>query len=187
MNAKDPEPEADALAALERGDWNAVLTFLMQTYGDQIYRHCRHVIGHAATADDVHQLIFVEAYRDLPRFKRRSTLRTWLYTIARHRCIDALRARRRQRAREDNEPAKREPAIDGKAEAETRALRDALSTSLDSLPHETKIAVLLRFQEGLTYEEMSIICDERPATLQARVARALPVLRRYLEERGVSP
>jgi DNA-directed RNA polymerase specialized sigma24 family protein len=42
----------------------------------------------------------------------------------------------------------------------------------------------LRFQQGVTYEEMARREGERPATLQARVARALPVLRRCLERGG---
>jgi DNA-directed RNA polymerase specialized sigma24 family protein len=43
--------------------------------------------------------------------------------------------------------------------------------------------VLLRFQQGLSFEEMSAICREKPGTLQARVARALPVLRDCIEMR----
>ncbi len=184
MTVDAEDREAEAFAALDRSDWNAALTFLMETYGDHIYRHCRHVIGHKDVAEDVHQMVFVEAYRDLPRFQRRSSLRTWLYTIARHRCIDALRVVRRRRAREE-EPV--EAAIDGNAHVANRSLNAALADSLASLPAESKVAVLLRFQEGLTYEEMSEICNERPATLQARVARALPILRKWLQERGVAP
>ena len=174
----------EAFAALDRSDWNAALTFLMETYGDHVYRHCRHVIGDKDMADDVHQMVFVEAYRDLPKFQRRSSLRTWLYTIARHRCIDALRTLRKRRAREQ-EPVELE--IDGHAHVADRSMNAALAKSLATLPPDTKVAVLLRFQEGLTYEEMSMICDERPATLQARVARALPTLRKWLVERGVTP
>ena len=182
VDAKDRE--AEAFAALDRSDWNAALTFLMETYGDPIYRHCRHVIGVKHLADDVHQIVFVEAYRDLPRFKRRSSLRTWLYTIARHRCIDALRVLRRRTAREQEIF---DAALDGEAHVANRSLNAALADALASLPPDTRIAVLLRFQEGLTYEEMAEVCEERPATLQARVSRALPVLRKWLEERGVAP
>jgi len=49
------------------------------------------------------------------------------------------------------------------------------------------MAVLLRFQEGLPYEEMGRMCREKPATLQARVTRALPLLRRCLEGKGIEP
>jgi RNA polymerase sigma-70 factor (ECF subfamily) len=45
------------------------------------------------------------------------------------------------------------------------------------------MAVLLRYQEGFSFEEMGRICRERPGTLQQRVARALPVLRACIEKR----
>jgi RNA polymerase sigma-70 factor (ECF subfamily) len=50
-------------------------------------------------------------------------------------------------------------------------------------PIATKSAGLLRFREGLGFDEMAGLSDEKPGTLQARVARALPVLRKCLERR----
>jgi DNA-directed RNA polymerase specialized sigma24 family protein len=41
------------------------------------------------------------------------------------------------------------------------------------LGEPARTAVLLHYQQGLTYEEMVVVCDEEPGTLQARVARAL--------------
>jgi DNA-directed RNA polymerase specialized sigma24 family protein len=49
------------------------------------------------------------------------------------------------------------------------------------------VAVLLRYEEGLSYEEIGRMSRERPPTVQARVARALPVLRRCLDERRAAP
>ena len=49
-------------------------------------------------ADEAHQMTFVQAYEGLPQFAGRSSLRTWLYTIASRVCLDALKDRgRRQR------------------------------------------------------------------------------------------
>ena len=59
-----------------------------------------------------------------------------------------------------------------------------LEKAFQRLRPKVRIAILLRYREGLSYAEMAAICDERPATLQARVSRALPVLRRYLGELG---
>jgi RNA polymerase sigma-70 factor (ECF subfamily) len=54
---------------------------------------------------------------------------------------------------------------------------------LQKLAPHVLTAVLLRFQQGFTFEEMAAICDEKPGTLQAQVAGALPVLRRCIEAR----
>jgi RNA polymerase sigma-70 factor (ECF subfamily) len=68
---------------------------------------------------------------------------------------------------------------------DAQSISKALEECLDELPPHVRAAVRLRYEEGLSYEEMSRICEERPATLQARVARALPLLRRSLEGRGI--
>ena len=60
-----------------------------------------------------------------------------------------------------------------------RTLR-ALARALGELEPTVRMAVLLRFLEGMSYEEMSEVCGERAATLQARLARALPRLKRLL-------
>lgn len=179
-----PAPEEEAREALGRGDLDGAITLLMRAFGDDLYRHCRQVLGDACLADDVHQTVFVEAYRDLPRFAGRSSLRTWLYGIARHRCLDALKATRRFRLRFSLGSALPERADERAAADERlvdRARRQALERGLARLAPKARIALLLRYQEGLSYEEMAGISGERAKTLQARVARAVLRLRKYLE------
>jgi DNA-directed RNA polymerase specialized sigma24 family protein len=65
-----------------------------------------------------------------------------------------------------------------------RDRNEALRRCLGELSPHVRTAVLLRFQEGFSYEEMARAVRERAPALQARVARALPVLRRCLEGRG---
>jgi len=177
------DPEAEALAAIAQRDWRRALRVLMQAYGDALYRHCRHMLGDADLADDVHQVVFVQAYRDLPGFRGSSSLRTWLYGIARHRCLDAARRSRRWRSRFEQRDALPEvPDVGRGAVDRMRALE--LARALAELTPKARNAVLLRYQDGLTYEQMAIVCGERPATLQARVTRALPKLRAHLERGG---
>ncbi len=191
--AADGLPEAierEALRALDRGDRKEVLNMLMDAYGAALYRYCCLLTAEEDLAQDVHQLAFVQAYEGLGRFARRSSLRTWLYGIARHRCLDALKQKRRRdrRFRPLEEPADR-PAADPDAEGRLAAREHAraLEECLGRLQPKIRAAVLLRYREAVSYPEMARICRERPATLQARVARALPALRRCLEEQGVTP
>jgi len=179
--------DGDVLDRLVRGDERGALTALMSRYGVPVYRFCRQMLRDEALADDVHQQVFVQAYRDLPRFERRSALRTWLFGIARHRCLDAIKieGRRGRRFPLDDEPGENDSGggpsvLDRLAAAEVAG---ALEHCLDELAPATKSAVLLRFREGLGFEEMAVLNDEKAGTLQARVARALPVLRKCLERR----
>jgi RNA polymerase sigma factor (sigma-70 family) len=186
--AEARDVEQEVRVALAAGDVAGALTVLMRRFGDEIYRHCRHMVG-PTLVDEVHQAVFVQAFRDLPRFAGRSTLRSWLYAIARHRCLDALKLTRRWQRRFFGGAALPEavdPAPTPDEHAEARRLSIALDAALARLKPEVRVAVLLRYQEGMSFEEMAAVCEERPATLQARVARAMPVLKDWLESMGVT-
>lgn len=191
-SADAPEASAELLrAALGRGDHRTALRLLMTAHGAPVYAYCRRALGDAALAADVHQQVFEQAYRDLPRLKAPEHARSWVFGIAHHRCLDAVKARRRAEKRfvhDDEEVADREAeAADLPASLDAPVRARALDECIRALSHESRMAVLLRFQESMTYEDMGRMCREKPATLQARVARALPALRRCLEEKGVAP
>jgi RNA polymerase sigma-70 factor (ECF subfamily) len=180
--ALDRDPDADVLALVGR-DTRGALQRLMRRHGRAVYRYCRTALGDAVLADDIHQQVFIEAFRDLPGFAGRSTLRTWLFGIARHRVLDAAKRRRRARAHLDaassaDLPDPRPSPGEGLDDAQLQA---ALVDCLAALDEPIRAAVLLRYQQGLTYEEMAEICGEKAGTLQARVSRALRKLRDRLE------
>lgn len=181
------DPEADALTALDRGDREAALTLLMDAYGTAIYRFCRRMVTDEELAEEAHQMTFVQAFEALETFSRRSSLRTWLFSIARHRCLDALKIARRRRRRFEpmaEAPETPDPAAAAEDHLADRDRTRALRRCLERLPPQVRTAVLLRFQQELTYPEIAAICRQRAATLQARVARSLPTLRRCLESLG---
>jgi len=177
------------LAALRKGDRDAALRLLMQAYGTPVWRYCRQMLGDADLAQEAQQMTFVQAYEGMSRFAGRSSLRTWLFGIAHHRCLDLLKTSRRRKKRFaplDGLPDQPAPAASAEDLLAGRSRTRALERCLSELAPHVRTAVLLRFQQGVTYEEMARLEGERPATLQARVARALPVLRRCLERGGTA-
>jgi RNA polymerase sigma-70 factor (ECF subfamily) len=184
------DAELAALACLDRNDPRGALIELMRLYGDAVLSHCLRVLRDRSLAEDIRQQVFLEAFRDLPRFQRRSTLRCWVLGIASHRCLDAIKARRRRDARIDSgEEEAVVAAPDGSPDPanhvdQARANR-ALDDCLATLSAEVRMTVLMKFQLDLSYEELAPMVGQRAGTLQARVARALPVLRRCLEGKGV--
>lgn len=181
------DPEQAARDALARGDREGALAVLMREYGSPLYRFCRQMVADPDLAQDVHQTTFLQAFEGLPDFGGRSSFRSWLYGIARHRCLDALKiARRREKrfALVGELPEQPSPGAEAEVRLGERDRNEALRRCLGDLAPHIRTAVLLRFQDGFSYEQISRICRERAPTLQARVARALPVLRRCLEGRG---
>lgn len=174
------------------GETSPSLSFdeIMRAHGEALRTLCARLLRDEALAEDVVQQVFLEAHRDLPAFEQRATLRTWLCGIAVHRCQDALKARRRYAARVTNDELHVETFEtsdpDPGARLEHNRLREALNGGLAALSPEARTAVTLRFQHGLSYEEMARTLGEKSDTLNARVTRAISVLRRDLESKGWS-
>jgi RNA polymerase sigma-70 factor (ECF subfamily) len=179
------DPDSDIIQLIDRGDRAAALTALMRRHGTAVYRYCREELHDRTLADDVHQQIFIQAHRDLHRFAARSTLRTWLFAIARHRVLDAAKSRRRAQAHiEDDDTADTpDPSPLPGDQLDEARLQHALIACLRELGDHVRGALILRYQQGFTFEELSTIFHEKPGTLQARVMRALPLLRICIEAR----
>lgn len=166
------------------------LRALMEEHGEAIHAYCFRIVRNQTLAADILQQVFEQAYRDLASLREPRQARAWLFGIAHHRCLDALKAQRRLAKRVANEPdilnerADEQPEVGERVD--TARLVKALDVCIRELSAESRTAVLLRFQEEMSYEHMATICREKPATLQARVARALPVLRRCLKGKGLA-
>jgi RNA polymerase sigma factor (sigma-70 family) len=179
------DPDRDIVELINGGDLGPALTSLMRRHGTAVYRYCREELHDRTLADDVHQQIFIQAYRDLGKFAGRSTLRTWLFAIARHRVLDAAKSRRRAQAHieEDDTADTPDPSPPPSERLDEARLEHALVTCLRRLGEHLRGVLVLRYQQGFTFEDLAVIYGKKPGTLQARVARALPTLRRCIEAR----
>src|SRR6187455_2372195 len=174
--AELPREDADIEDLIERDDRDRALALLMDRYGDRVYRFAYAMTRNAATAEDVRQQVFIEAYRDFGRFERRALLRTWLFGIVRHRCLDYTKIQRRWWRRFKNDPPE-DPEAEP-PDLDRGRLARMLTLCLARLAPAAREAVLLRYIEELPYEEAAAITGDLAGTLQQRVGRALPVLRR---------
>jgi RNA polymerase sigma-70 factor (TIGR02960 family) len=86
---------ADLIGRAQAGDHGA-FGELISPYRRELQVHCYRMLGSLQDAEDVLQETLLAAWQDLPRFEQRSSLRTWLYQISTHRCLNALRSARRR-------------------------------------------------------------------------------------------
>jgi RNA polymerase sigma factor (sigma-70 family) len=182
--------EGEVVDALARGDKRAAIDLLIEEHGRMIQLFCQKMLHDAALAEDVYQIVFLQAFEALGSFEGRASFRGWLYSIAYHRCLDAKKARLRWSSRfiVADEPVEvPDPASSCEDRLAASILAGAMERGMAELPPRVRAAVRLRYQEGLTYEQIARLFEERAATVQARVSRALPLLRRSLVESGFAP
>jgi RNA polymerase sigma-70 factor (ECF subfamily) len=192
--AAPTDADQEAAAALRAGDRRRALELLMDAHGPAVHRYCRGMLRDPERAKDVLQKTFIQAYQALASFEGRSSLRTWLFSIARHRCLDEAKVWRRwaRRATSVDEEEGETPARLRQAPTLEQGLIDdewtrILARCVGELAPRARDAVVQRFLEGLSYVEMALVTGETAAALQARVSRALPVLRRCAEGAGLRP
>ena len=141
---------------------------VFERHGAPILGFCRHMLGSREEAEDAVQHTFAAAFHDLQRGgERQITLKPWLYTIARNRCLSLLRARREQPAEIEEIPT------EGLAEqVERRAdLRDLLG-DLRELPEEQRAALLLAEAADLSHAEVAGVLGCEVARVKGLVFRA---------------
>src|SRR5881398_2962720 len=87
--------ERDLLDAARSGDQDAYRR-LVEPHRGALHAHCYRMLGSVQDAEDALQDAMLRAWRGLPRFEGRSSVRTWLYTIAGNAALDITRHRSRR-------------------------------------------------------------------------------------------
>src|SRR5215208_2378234 len=139
-----------------------------ERHGGGILAFCRHMLGSREEAEDAVQHTFAAAFNDLQRSEERKiTLKPWLYTIARNRCLSVLRSRREQTSELT------EPPPEGLHEQVVRRteLRELLA-DLHDLPEDQRAALLLAESADLSHAEVAGVLGCEVARVKALVFRA---------------
>src|SRR5213080_747574 len=89
--------DEDLLAQFRRGRSEA-FGVLVQRYERELYGYLRRYLGDATLAEDVFQNAFLQLYKKLHQYEAGRPVRPWLYTIATHQAIDALRRNARHQS-----------------------------------------------------------------------------------------
>ena len=157
-----PDELTELLLAAQDGDRLALSAWVKRSQAE-VWRLCAQLVSREQ-ADDVTQEVFLRAYRALPAFRGDSSARTWLLSIARRTCADAVRdLRRRRRLATKFERSTYEP---------DPARLISVEALLAGLDPERRLAFVLTQVLGLPYVEAAEICDCPVGTIRSRVARA---------------
>ena len=177
------ECEADAIArGLRRRDPD-LLDRLIEQYQHRLLRFLVSLVHDRPTAEDIFQETWMRVLEQGHRYDPRHNFSTWLLTIARNLAIDRMR-RKRPDALEDlpptSEPAVRGPGAFDLAVQHEQAER--LGSALERIPSEQREVIVLRFQEGMSLEEIAGVTKAPLSTVKSRLYRGLEAMAGMVKE-----
>jgi RNA polymerase sigma-70 factor, ECF subfamily len=163
---------------------------IVRRYQRPVIRLIARITGDPALAEDLAQDTFVKAFRNLTAFDTTRRLSSWLLRIAHNTALDALRRTRARTVPLQDGPAGGTftPAAPVAPDpVEQHALADALAGALASVRPEYRAAITLRYEEGLSFQEIGRVLGMPEATARSHVHRARKELLQRLTEAGWQP
>jgi RNA polymerase sigma-70 factor (ECF subfamily) len=144
-----------------------------------------YLAGTPVEADDILQETFLTAYKKIEQFNFESDIYTWLYTIARNRCIDEFRKQKHDQKRSNRSVDEIQIAAESGAEDEQSEDLQMLRKAIAELPELLRSIVVMKTIDGLSYPEISTITGVNEQTLKNRMFRARKELAESLKEKGI--
>ena len=152
---------------------------LYRRHVDKVYGLCLRMTGNVGEAEDCAQEAFIQAWKQLERFRGDSAFSTWLHRIAVNAVLGRMRKSKREqdRIRVVAEQAEMSPV----AVADTGELRD-LAEAVDRLPQGARHVFVLNAVYGYSHEEASNMLGIAVGTSKAQLHRARRMLADELEK-----
>src|SRR5262249_50255601 len=163
----------------QAGD-DAAFAELVGRYGPRLRYYLRKMLGAGPAAEDASQEVWLDVFQGLVRLAEPGAFAAWLYSIARARVFRELRKRRYvPRPLPEEELAGEPPEEEFSAEDAAEVHR-----ALDELTPEHREALVLRFLEGMSYEDVARVVGVPLGTVRSRLHHAKKALRLVLERRN---
>ncbi|HWK28245.1 MAG TPA: sigma-70 family RNA polymerase sigma factor [Solirubrobacter sp.] len=200
--------EARVLTSAKRGDERAFAA-LLEPYRRELHAHCYRMLGSVYDADDALQDTSLRAWKALPRFEGRSSLRSWLYTIATNTCLTQIQRRPKRTLPVDYGPATDPVAGPGEPVTETvwiepypdseledgllgpdaryeqrESVELAFIAALQLLPASQRAVLILREVLGFSAKETAEALETTVASVNSALQRARCSIEQRAPERS---
>lgn len=167
-----PPPPSGRAVGRKEGDFGAIY----EAHAKAIYYLALRSLGDPARAEDATHDVFLKAFRNIATFRQDSELRTWLYRIAINHCQNLRQAWQARNIRTTEDGTLRE---DTTASHETpfriaaaKDLGRTIQESLDALPGEYRLLLLLVADEELSYGQIAALTRQSVDAVRGKLHRA---------------
>ena len=179
------------LLAYRNGD-NAAFKTLFQRYRGPLFNFLLRRVRERSRAEELYQDVWSKVIERCAEFRGDSKFSTWLYTIARNRCIDhARRTKHRSTSSLDatgsdfDRPLVERVANPGPSTeqlASGATLKERIAHAVEELPEDQREVFLLRQLQGLGFKEIAEVVGAPLNTVKSRMRYALERLQQQLED-----
>jgi RNA polymerase sigma-70 factor (ECF subfamily) len=177
VHLSDREIGAEIVNACRVGDRDAFRA-LYGWYKDRVYSIALYFFhGDTGIAADITQQVFLKLMVNISQFRGDAEFSTWLYRLVVNVCLDAARQRKSE---PPIAPHSALEALAGPASQEQDYARvqaaNSVRRAVSALPAKFRIAILLRYFEGLSYEQMASALGCSMGTVASRLSRGHRIL-----------
>lgn len=184
--------EERLIEACKQGDREAFRQ-LFELHKDRVWSIALHFIGDETAARDITQQVFLKLFTAINQFRGEAGFSTWLYRMVANACMDEQRRRRRFLSFDffktgneinamDEQQAKQLEQAPAQEDSHAQLeLSAAVKSAVKELKPKLRIAILLKYFEGLSYEEMAAALGCSAGTVASRLNRGHKELARRLQ------
>ena len=156
------------------GDWQPDFEQLIDEHQSMVFSLALRMTGDRGLAEEIAQDVFLELDRHLRKIETPLHALLWLRRVAMSRSADALR---RRRVRHVDQWVEIDETHGARQEEHSSPLADRVERLLATVPEPQRAALVLRYQEDLTPEEIAVALGAPLATVKSHLQRGLKLLR----------
>jgi len=188
---EDLRRESELVALSRQGDKDA-FTGLVQMHAQRVFNLCYRFCGNYDQANDLAQDVFVQAFKNIGKFNQKASFATWTHRIAMNLWLNKVKRNKiasfvpleKQKDDEDEKKSMIEILPDGLTPeqiAQKNDLNAKVQQALGLLNEDYRTAIVLKYVEDKSLEEIAVICNCTVGTIGSRLSRVLKELQKYLE------
>lgn len=170
------------IEACQNGDREA-FRLLFEAYQDKVYSISLYYFkGDESAAKDVSQQVFLKLITKIEQFRRDAEFTTWLYRLVVNACLDEQRRLRRFLPFGDGFDMgnRRSEKSSQEAHYDRVEMADSVKAAIGELRPKLRMPILLKYVEGLSYDEMAEVLSCSKGTIASRLNRGHKILARRL-------